>query len=116
MYNRLLHYLVTNEIITDNQFGYRKAHSTYMALLELMNEISNELDNKNHSFGILVDLSTAFDTIYHALLCQKLEYYGICGIALDWFTNYFSNKKQFNLNGIDSSLLIILCGPSGVNP
>ena len=63
MYNRLLHYLETNEIITDNQFGFRKAHSTYMALLKLMDEISNELDNKNHSVGIFIDLSKAFNTI-----------------------------------------------------
>ena len=42
MYNRLLHYLEINKIITDNQFGFRKAHSTYMALLKLLDEISNE--------------------------------------------------------------------------
>ena len=95
MYNRLLHYLEINEIITDNKFGFRKAHSTYMTLLKLMDEISNELDHKNHSIGIFIDLSKAFDTINHALLCQKLEYYGIRGIALDWFTNYLSNRKQF---------------------
>ena len=56
MYNRLLHYLETNEIITDNQFGFRKSHSTYMALLKLMNEISNEVDNKNHSIDIFIYL------------------------------------------------------------
>ena len=55
--------------------------------------------------------SSALDTIDHALLCPKLEYYGIRGIALDWFTNYLNNRKQFvNLNVIDSSLLTILCG------
>ena len=81
-----------------------------MALLKLMDEISNELDKKNHSIGIFIDLSKAFDTIDHALLCQKLEYYGIRGIALDWFNNYLSNRKQFvNLNGKDSSLLTVLC-------
>ena len=53
MYNRLLHYLETNKIITDNQFGFHKTHSTCMALLKLMDEISNELDNKNHSVGII---------------------------------------------------------------
>ena len=63
--------------------------TTYMALLKLMDEISNELDNKNHSIGIFIDLSKAFNTIDHVLLCQKLEYDGIRGIALDWFTNYW---------------------------
>ena len=109
MYNRLLHYLETNEIITDQQFDFRKAHSTYMAILKLMDEISYELDNKNYSVGIFVDLSKVFDTINHALLCQKFEYYGIRGSALDWFTTYFNNREQFvNLNGIDSSVFTIL--------
>ena len=73
-----------------------------MALLKLMYEISNELGHKNHSIGIFIDLSKAFDIIDHALLCQKFEYYGIRGIAFDWFTNYLSNTKQFvNLNGKD---------------
>ena len=57
MHNRLLDYLKTNEIITDNQLSVRKALSTYIALLKLMDEISNELDNKNHSIGIFIDLS-----------------------------------------------------------
>ena len=74
-----------------------------------------KIDKKNHSIGIFIDLSKAFDIIDHVLLCQKLEYYGIRGIALDWFTNYLSNRKQFvNLNGKDSSLLTVLCGvPQG---
>ena len=42
-----------------------------------MDEISNELDNTNHSIGIFIDLSKTFDTIDQTLLCQKLEYYGI---------------------------------------
>ena len=57
MYFRLLNYLETNEIIADNQFCFRKAHLTYMALLKPMDEISNELDNKNQSVGIFIDLS-----------------------------------------------------------
>ena len=42
---------------------------------------------------------------------QKLDYYGIRGIALDWFTNYLRNRKKFvNLNCIDSSLITTLGG------
>ena len=46
---------------------------------------------------------------------EKIEYYGIRGIALDWFSSYLCNRKQFaNLNGIDSSILTILYGvPQG---
>ena len=40
MYNRLAHYLDTYTIATQNQFGFRKNHSTYMALLSLIDDIS----------------------------------------------------------------------------
>ena len=82
MYNRLAHYLDTYTILTHNHFGFRKNHSTYMALLSLIDDISNELNNKNHSVGIFIHLSKAFDTIDHNLLLKKMEYYGIRGIVL----------------------------------
>ena len=82
-----------------------------MDLLKLMNEISNKLYNKSHYIGIFIDFSKAVDTIDHALLYQQFEYYGIRIIALDWFTNYLSIRKQFlNLNGIYSFPLTILFG------
>ena len=70
MYSRLLHYLETSDN-PDNQFGFCKAHFTYMVLLKLMNEISNELDNKKYSVGIFIDLSNAFDNTDHTLLSQQ---------------------------------------------
>ena len=40
------------------------------------------------------------------VLHQKLQYYGIRGIALDWFNSYLSNRKQFVLtNGIQYDIL-----------
>ena len=59
MYNRLINYLDVNNIIVDNQYGFRKEHSTYMALLKMINDITNELENKNYSLGVFIDLSKA---------------------------------------------------------
>ena len=44
---------------------------------------------------MFVDLSKAFDTVYHQILLKKLEYYGIAGNNLRWFENYLKNRKQF---------------------
>lgn len=68
MYNRLSNYLTVNKILVDNQFGFREEHSTYMALLRMLNDITEELDSGNYSLGIFIDLSKAFDTVDHKLL------------------------------------------------
>ena len=84
-----------------------------MDLLSLIDDISNEL-NKNHSVGILIDLSKSFDTIDHNLQL-KMEYCGIRGIVLNWFHNHLSNRKRFvYVNDVDSTLLPLTCGiPQG---
>ena len=83
MYNRLLHYVNANNILCPNQFGFREKHSTYMALHKLIDEISKEIDNKNFSIGVFIDLSKTFDTINLDILIKKLNSYGIRGVALE---------------------------------
>ena len=68
---RLNNYLDANKIIVDNQYGFRKEHSTYMALLKMINDITNELKTKNYSLGVFIDLSKAFDTVDHKILIKK---------------------------------------------
>ena len=45
MYSRLPGFLETFEIIYDNQFGFRKKRSAYMALMILMDKITQSLEN-----------------------------------------------------------------------
>ena len=47
MSNRLLDYQNTNDILVPNQLGFREKCSTYLAILELVDDISEQLDNKN---------------------------------------------------------------------
>ena len=57
MHNRVLNYLKLSKILVENQFGFRQGHSTYMALLKLVNDITKELDKGNCSIAIFTDLS-----------------------------------------------------------
>ena len=66
MYNRLLDYLqIYILILCDNQFGFRKNHSTTLVLIDLHDKISAALDNGELAVGIFLDLSKAFDTVNH---------------------------------------------------
>ena len=112
---RLTNYLAKNDILTAAQFGFRKNHSCYMALLDLYDKISLAGDRDEFAIGIFIDLSKAFDTINHNILLRKLHYYGVRGIGYDWFASYLSNRKQYvDVNGYSSVLSNISCGvPQG---
>ncbi len=112
---RLSEYMISRCILNNNQYGFRNNHSTYMALQDMYNKISQAVDDREFAIGIFVDLSKAFDTINHEILFRKLEHYGVRGIALQWFMDYLSNRKQYvYFNNVSSSLKNITCGvPQG---
>ena len=115
MYNRLLRFFNSFKILYDNQYGFRKHHSTAYALACLYDKISSAIENKEYTVGIFIDLSKAFDTVSHHILISKLEHYGVRGTALRWFENYLSGRQQYvEFNGICSELCQIKCGvPQG---
>ena len=103
VYSRLYSFLNLHNCIYELQFGFRAKHSTNHALLSLTEMIREALDNSNFACGIFIDLQKAFDTVDHEILLNKLEYYGIRGLANNWFKSYLSNRQQFvSINGFNS--------------
>ena len=115
MYNRLIAYLQKKNILYDKQFGFCSQNSTEHAILTIIDKIQKAIENRNHSCGIFLDFSKAFDTVHHGILINKLEKYGIRGIANDWFASYLTGRKHFvSMNNISSNLNDINCGiPQG---
>ena len=95
VYNQLYTYFTSNNLLYKGQYGFREDHSTEMANIELVDRIITALDDKKLPISIFMDLSKAFDTLNHEILLCKLQYYGISGVALDWFNNYLTNRTQY---------------------
>ena len=90
-YNRLIDYLNMYKILSDNQFGFRKQHSTEYALTLLYDKVSLAIDNKEFTVGIFIDLSKAFDTVYHTILLNKLQHHGIRALRMNGFRISIAN-------------------------
>jgi hypothetical protein len=103
--NRLCGFLDINCLISPSQFGFRAEHSTIHPMMHFFNHVSKALNEKKHTLAIFCDLRKAFDSCNHQILLKKMSQLGIRGAALEWFSNYLTNRKQFvSINNTSSSM------------
>lgn len=62
IHKRLMNHLDNHNILSPNQFGFRKKHSTYMPLLILQNRILDGFEQGKIGCTIYLDLKKVFDT------------------------------------------------------
>ena len=91
---RLIKFFDKNNTFTNEQFGFRKGHSTNHAVIALTEFVRKALDSGEFAAGVFIDLKKAFDTVEHDILLHKLEYYGVRGPALELFRSYLSNRSH----------------------
>lgn len=115
VYNQLYEYFQRYKLFYTSQYGFRKRHSTEYATLELLDKLLHDIDDRNATFAVYMDLSKAFDTLNHNILLEKLHRYGIHDSELSWFSNYLCNRTQYvEIEGYQSETLLIKTGvPQG---
>ena len=72
-----------HKLLSNSQHGFKQRFSTTSNLLELLNDVTQDIDNNNNVDLITIDFSKAFDSISHSKLIHKLYSYGIQGKLLN---------------------------------
>ena len=85
MIERVVATCIYNNLYTKTQSAYCAYHSTETALLRVSNDINLALDNRDDAVLVFLDLSSAFETIDHSVLMDRLyTRFGLRGTALAW--------------------------------
>ena len=114
LHDRLLKHCLENEIISPKQAAYLKGDSTVSQLYIVHNIRKNWCENKITQ-GIFLDVSSAFDKVWHSGLLAKLTQVGIQDKFFDIMSSYLKNRKQIVVvDGEKSSILDAKAGvPQG---
>lgn len=75
IYNHILSCVREFHILCENQYRYRKNHSTTHALIDSCDKIYSALNPKEHAVGNILDLSNAFSMVNHEILFDKLYHH-----------------------------------------
>ena len=87
-------YLNDNNLLAEQQFGFRKLHSSEYAAVKLIDHVSKQMKFGHIHCNLYIDLSKAFDTLSLDILLNKLKHYGFAGTELKLLTSYLLNRKQ----------------------
>ena len=96
MFTYLYNHFVSNNLITSNQSGFRPGDSTINQLIDLVNDIHTSFDHREslEVHAIFLDISKAFDKVWHECFVFKLKQDGITSDLLRLFKNYLHDRKQ----------------------
>ena len=87
-------YINSNNLGERLQSAYRKHHSTETALMRVQQDVLSALSERKACLLVLLDLSSAFDTVDHDNLIGVLAEFGVAGRALEWFRSYLTGRTQ----------------------
>ena len=115
IYNKMFEFFSENELISHNQSGFKLGDSCINQLLCTAHDIYQSLDDGLETRGVFLDISKAFDKVWHKGLLFKLKQNGISGNLLNVITDFLYQRKQrVVLNGQHSSWTNIEAGvPQG---
>ena len=111
----LVQHLTVAKLLTDKQYGFRQARSTADILTVVSERIYRSLDKTGEGRAVALDISKAFDRVWHDGLLRKIRSYGITGRIHNVIKSFLSKRKiQVVLDGRTSKQYDINAGvPQG---
>ena len=104
IYNEVYPYLIDNNLISSHQSGFKGGDSCINQLLSIKHEIYKSFDERFEARGVFLDISKAFDRVWHEDPIFKLQESGISGKLLPLLKDFLKSRKQrVVLNGQHSS-------------
>ena len=114
IHRRLMSHIIDNSLLDCNQFGFVPGRSTSQAIFEVTKYLYDNINKGNICGSVFIDISKAFDSVYHPRLLLKLERFGLCELYLNWFKSYLVRSQCVLFNKVKSSGLKVFAGvPQG---
>jgi hypothetical protein len=112
---KLSRYLETNRLINDRQYGFRPNRSTGDLLTLVSHKLNSTLHLSGEACVVALDISKAFDRVWHPALLSKCKSLGLGSFFTNWIGNFLSNRQiQVLVDGFTSEVHEINAGvPQG---
>ena len=111
----MFNFFLANNLLVHNQSGFKPCDSCINQLLTITDEIYSSFDDRFEVRSVFLDLSKAFDKVWHEGIIFKLQQNRILDDLLNIFSDFVRNRKQsVTLNGQSSSWFNVNAGvPQG---
>ena len=115
IFDKVYSFLNSNKLISKRQSGFRPNDSTIYQLISITSCIYKSFENYDETRAVFLDISKAFDKVWHEGVIHKLKCNGITSNLLTFLDNYLKGRHQHVvLNGTESKWMKVNAGvPQG---
>ena len=93
VYERLYNFLTKYDILTERQHGFCQGLSTETGCADLLQYVSEKIDNKEIVISFSFDLTRAFDTVDKKFVSAKLANMGVRDNMNNFIVSFLSNRN-----------------------
>ena len=94
IHSHMMKHFENYRVLNDSQHSFRAKRSTETQLILTIHDIASSIQHNQSIHAIVLNFTKAFDKVPHQRLLKKMEYYGIRGPLLNWFTSFFFSKDS----------------------